>query len=112
MARGGARPGAGRRKGTVSEPTKHRIAIAEAALVSGLTPLEYMLSILRDETKPQHERFTAAKEAAPYLHPKLAAVQHSGDKNNPVALEVISGVPREMTDDDDDHAVNGAGSAH
>lgn len=73
--RGGARQGAGRRKGSVSEPTRLRVAVAEKALQSGLTPLDYMLSILRDVTKDEKERFAAAKEAAPYLHPRLSSVE-------------------------------------
>lgn len=68
---GGARPGAGRKPGIPNKVTQKREAeIAE----SGLTPLEYMLSILRDETQDAAARFEAAKQAAPYCHAKLAAV--------------------------------------
>lgn len=76
MARGGARPGAGRPKGTPNKATAARQAEIAA---SGLTPLDYMLAILRDETKDEAARFEAAKAAAPYVHPKLAAVEHSGE---------------------------------
>jgi hypothetical protein len=75
MARGGKRDNAGRKKGSVSEPTRLRVAVAEQALRSGLTPLDYMLSILRDESRDEKDRFAAAKEAAPYLHPRLASVE-------------------------------------
>lgn len=71
MARGGARPGAGRKKGAITRRTRE---VAEAALEAGLTPLDYMLSILRDEAKPEAMRFEAAKAAAPFVHAKLAAV--------------------------------------
>lgn len=71
MARGGARPGAGRKAGSITTRTRE---IAEAALGEGLTPLHYMLSILRDETKAEALRFEAAKAAAPFVHAKLAAV--------------------------------------
>jgi hypothetical protein len=54
-----------------------RVAVAEKALQSGLTPLDYMLGILRDETKDAKDRFAAAKEAAPYLHPRLSSVEAS-----------------------------------
>ena len=47
MARGGARPGAGRKAGSVTRRTRE---IAEAAL-EGLTPLEYLLSVMRDEQR-------------------------------------------------------------
>jgi hypothetical protein len=81
MARGGKRTGAGRKKGQVSQETQLRKQIAEQALKEGLTPLDYMLKILRDETQDQSARFQAAKEAAPYLHPRLASVDHSGELN-------------------------------
>ena len=71
MARGGKREGAGRKPGSVTKRTRE---IADAAIESGLTPLEYMLSILRDEARSDSERFEAAKNAAPYVHAKLAAV--------------------------------------
>ena len=74
MAAGGKRPGAGRKKGP-SAPTRQRIAVAERALLSGVTPLDYMLSILRDEANDKAERFAAAKECAPYIHPRLASVE-------------------------------------
>lgn len=51
-------------------------------------PLEYMLTVLRDEQQPHEERFKAAINAAPYLHPKLSSVEHKGDPDNP--LETVT----------------------
>ncbi len=31
----------------------------------------------------------AAEKAAPYVHPKLAAVQHSGDDGGPLVIEIV-----------------------
>lgn len=70
--RGGARPNAGRKKGSPNKATSEQRAAIEA---SGLTPLEYMLSILRDETKPVTDRFEAAKAAAPFVHPRLSSIE-------------------------------------
>lgn len=75
MARGGPRPGAGRKAGTPNKATAERQAEIAA---SGITPLDYMLNILRDETKGSEDRMWAAEKAAPYVHPKLAAIDHSG----------------------------------
>lgn len=72
MARGGSRPGAGRKTGSATKRTRE---IADAALAEGLTPLEYMLKILRDESQAQDARMDAAKSAAPYIHPRLAAIE-------------------------------------
>ena len=84
MARGGKREGAGRPSGAVTRRTREA---AEAASESGLTPLEYMLSILRDETQDQERRMWAAEKAAPYVHAKLASVEHSGPDGGPIQSE-------------------------
>lgn len=68
--------GKGRPKGSLNKKTAEKIAAVEA---SGLMPLDYMLSLLRDDTLPPEERFKAAKEAAPYLHPRLASIDHTGE---------------------------------
>lgn len=44
-----------------------------------ISPIDYMLSILRDETQSQGDRMDAAKAAAPYLHARLSGVKHSGE---------------------------------
>lgn len=72
MAHGGARPNAGRKPGSLTQKTRE---VAERAAEAGITPLEFMLSILRDETADRAERFEAAKQAAPYIHPKLSSVE-------------------------------------
>lgn len=74
----GSKPGerrGGRTKGT---PNKATAAKAAEVAASGLTPLDYMLSIMRDEENPKDMRLDAANKAAPFVHPKLAAVEHSG----------------------------------
>jgi hypothetical protein len=52
-------------------------AKAAAIAASGLTPLDYLLSVLRDETASRAERMEAASKAAPYVHPRLAAVEYT-----------------------------------
>lgn len=85
MTRGGKRENAGRKAGTPNKATAERQAEVAA---SGITPLDYMLQILRDASKPLEDRMEAAKSAAPFVHPKLAAVELSGslDVNHEDAL--------------------------
>ena len=64
----------GRQKGT---PNRATAAKAAAIAASGLTPLDYLLSVMRDETAPRAERMEAAAKAAPYIHPRLAAIEHT-----------------------------------
>jgi hypothetical protein len=73
MARGGTRPGAGRKPGSPNKATAKRQAEVKA---SGLAPLDYLLSVMRDERVPRVERVDAANKAAPYVHPKLASMDH------------------------------------
>ena len=86
MARGGARPGAGRKKGATEKRTRE---IANAAALEGITPLEYMLQTLRDETADPSTRRWAAEKAAPYIHPRLNAIEHHGPDGGPVQVERI-----------------------
>lgn len=86
MAHGGKREGAGRTPGTQNRLTQEA---SKAAKASGITPLDYMLSILRDELMSTESRFEAAKAAAPYVHAKLASVEHGGKGGGPMVLEII-----------------------
>jgi hypothetical protein len=61
----------GRKKGT---PNKASAAKAAEVRSSGLSPLDYMVSVMRNEKLPLDRRLEAAKSAAPYVHPKLANV--------------------------------------
>lgn len=83
---GGARQGAGRKKGGRNRRTV--IDVAEAR-EGGEMPLEYMLARMRDPQVPREERNDMAKAAAPYCHARLASTELKGDKDRPVVLEVL-----------------------
>jgi len=51
-----------------------------------MTPLDYMLKVMRDEENPAEMRLDAAHKAAPYVHPKLASVEHTGKDGGPMAM--------------------------
>src|SRR5690348_9969197 len=91
--RGGKRPGAGRKPGSKNKASAAREkAIAE----SGLTPLEYMLGVMRDEQATRDVRLDAAAKAAPYVHPKLASIVHKGDAKKPVVVATMNAKTFEM----------------
>lgn len=75
MPKGGKREGAGRKPGTPNKATAARESEIKA---SGLTPLDFMLSVLRNKGETMENRCWAAEKAAPYVHPKLANIEHSG----------------------------------
>ena len=66
----------GRVKGV---PNNATIARQNEIAASGLTPLEYMISVMRDENNAQDVRVDAARSAAPYIHPKLAQTTLTAD---------------------------------
>lgn len=91
--RGGKRPGAGRKKGSTGEKT-----IARAQRVKELAQVieqtipgaflgdshDFLMTIYKDPTQPMPLRIDAAKASIGYEKPKLAAIEHSGDPENPV----------------------------
>lgn len=83
MPHGGKRPGAGRPRGAATKRTRE---VADRAASEGLTPLDYMLSVLRDETAKPEARMWAAEKAAPYVHPKLSSVEMSTDPERPMTV--------------------------
>lgn len=80
-------PGAGRKKGT---PNRATAELAARLAETGETPLEFMLATMRDIDKEFHVRLDAAKSAAPYIHPKLAAIEHTGKDGGPMQFENLT----------------------
>lgn len=81
--RGGKRPGAGRPKGAATKKTRE---IADRAAEEGITPLEVMLEAMNHfRSAGELEKAAGiAKDAAPYMHPRLAAVEHTGKDGGPM----------------------------
>ena len=72
MAHGGKRDGSGRKPGSVTARTRE---VADAIMSdAGLTPLDYLMGIVRDVGADEAKRIDCAKAAAPYLHAKLANI--------------------------------------
>jgi hypothetical protein len=85
MARGGKRPGAGRKPGSLTKKTRD---IAEAAAAAGETPLEFLLRIMRDKTQEPDVRRAMAVAAAPYCHSRLASTQVTGSVDSAITVEI------------------------
>lgn len=80
----------GRKAGTRNKRTTELIKAVESG---GITPLDYMLSILRDENKTESVRLQAAKDAAPYVHQRLQAVEM---ESNVTMNHVVSDKPLDV----------------
>lgn len=75
MVSGGFRAGAGRPKGAKAPkavPIKVAKDIKQAARKSGMSPLDYMLTVMNDEDSDSERRDRMAVAAAPYVHAKAA----------------------------------------
>ena len=82
--RGGSRPGAGRkmsdeRKAIIAAGDEARARVASD--LTGETPLEYMLRVMRDTGADEKRRDAMAVAAATFIHPRLSAVDHKGNLN-------------------------------
>ena len=128
-SKGGARPGAGRKEGSLSKRTRE---IAEVAAAQGITPLEVMMStmmalykeagnysrdhddhgdkanehddghtamITENRIKLLNMAATIARHAAPYVHPRLSAIEHTGKDGAPLQSGVLV-VPSAMSIDE------------
>jgi hypothetical protein len=93
----------GRKRGTPNRATT-AVAIRAEVAASGETPLDYMLRVMRDESVESSRRDEMAKAVAPYVHPKLAAVEQqiSGkDGGDPIRMLIdqIDGTSRGLPSD-------------
>ena len=128
-SKGGVRPGAGRKAGSLTKRTRE---IAEVAAAQGITPLEVMMSAMMelykeagncsrdhhdhgDKANEHDDSHTAmitenrikllnmaatiARHAAPYVHPRLSAIEHTGKDGAPLQSGVLV-VPSAMSMDE------------
>ena len=70
----------GRKPGSLNKITKELVT----ALGDGELPLDYMIRVMRDTTLEHRRRDDMARQAAPYLHPRLACTEVSG--GDPIEL--------------------------
>ena len=114
MPRGGRRKGAGRKVGV---PNKVTADLRQRILASGESPLEFLVRLQREPMPEREEgesllvyvkrlelwdrnRIIGAKEAAPYLHSRLSAIEVSGkdgeaiQHQHKVEIEFVTPEPR------------------
>ena len=75
----------GRQKGAVDKIKREAILAAQ-----GITPLDYMLAIVRNDQEDKTVRLDAAKAAAPYVHARLQTTTLAGDPDKPLKLDSVS----------------------
>lgn len=80
----------GRQKGTPNKSTVAQRKVAEVAAKLGITPLDYMLKVMADPKVSALRRDAMAKAAAPYLHARLATMQHTGPGGGPIRAAMVN----------------------
>jgi hypothetical protein len=68
-----------------------------------MTPLNYLLAIMRDEAQDARSRLNAARAATPYCHARLSSTELSGPDGSAVQVQTtqkldISGLSDEELD--------------
>lgn len=88
MSHGGARPGAGRKKGGGAKYKTRKIA--DRATAEGITPIEVQLFTMRWHFNAERydEAAKVAHDAAPYCHPRLAAIEHTGKDGGKILISI------------------------
>jgi len=71
----------GRLPGSINKRTKEVQALADSLAERGLTPLEIMLKSMEMAWEQRNTELACAiaKDAAPYMHARLANIEHSGE---------------------------------
>jgi phage terminase small subunit len=103
MPRGGRRPGTGGARPGAGRPRKHPKTVVETKkdeapqsadsplppLASTVQPLDYMLTLMRDQNANPEMRARMAVAAAPYVHPKVGE-QGKKEQKNEAAKKIAS----------------------
>jgi len=76
----------GRVAGTPNHAT---LARQSAILASGLSPLDYLVGVYRDESQAVGVRIDAAKAVASYCYPKLQSVDLGSREGQPLTVQII-----------------------
>jgi hypothetical protein len=102
----------GRQKGARNRATAEARAAAEA---TGILPLDYMLSVMRNANADAKRRDAMAMAAAPYLHPKVSPVEAAKQEQLSDAekhgIRVVFVRPGPRREDDEDLTIENQGQA-
>ena len=88
----------GRKPGSKNKRTLEREKAIATVRASGVDPITFFGDLLKNENAPLDLRFQAAKELAPYVHPRLQSVEsRPGQMSHEDRLEML----RRMLADED-----------
>ena len=70
-------------------PKGRRNRDLQSIIAAGITPLEYMLAVVRDPSVEYRRRDQMAQAAAPYIHARLASTEVKGDQDKPIQHKLV-----------------------
>ena len=80
----------GGKKGTPNKRTVQRQQLLANIKASGTDPISFFSDLLQNESVPLELRFQAAKELAPYVHPRLSSIEaRAGGMGHEERLEML-----------------------
>jgi len=89
----------GRKPGTPNKKTVLRQQTLKALCPDGSDPMTFWLQVLKDKSVPYEIRERAARDLAPYVHPKLASIEaRTGGKTHEQRLEELQRMARDEDD--------------
>ncbi len=92
----------GRKKGVKNLASAEAKKAAES---TGITPLEYMLSVMRDTGADKERRDRMAHAAAPYIHARIATVDNpvvNVSSNDPEGIQISFVLPSRQANGHDE----------
>ena len=100
----------GRKKGTPNKRTVKRQQLLATITASGTDPISFFSDLLQNEAATLDLRFQAAKELAPYVHPKLTSIEaRAGGMGHEERLEMLKKMMADANAEPDDASCMGFG---
>jgi len=90
MTRGGSKPGERRGGREAGTPNKSTADLKERLAALGCDPIEGMARIAMNRRVPVAVRARCFAELAQYVYPKRKAIEHTGDADNLLRIELIT----------------------
>jgi hypothetical protein len=82
----GRRKTRGRAPGT---PNRASVDFREKVLRSGLSPIDYMCRVFRDENEPTSARLDAAARVANFIYPRMSTVDVNSANGQPIVVQIL-----------------------
>jgi hypothetical protein len=84
-------------------PNRKTAEVQAQVAASGMTPLNYMLHVMRDDGADEKRRDAMAAAAAPYVHAKLSSIDLKADVTTRSLAEELNELNEAVKPDSEGH---------